>query len=244
MGVGLYSNRDHSVMDNCIIISDTHAPYQHRDTMRFLETIKDEYDIKIAKHVGDVVDNHTGSFHPIEYGCMSAQEEHLKAKKFVQELNDLFPVMDISLGNHCQMSARKAKEAMIPLDHLKSYNDMYEINGWNWNDRDYFKVDSFNKCLMVHSMSVNTLTNAKTHSHHSIQGHHHGRFGIEYFADTEVLRWSMSVGCLIDPHSPAFNYGKGNTNNRPVLGCGGIIENRPVLIPMQLRKSGRWDGRV
>ena len=143
------------------------------------------------------------------------------------------------------MTARKDKQAEIPMDHIKSYNDMYDLDdGWKWVDKDYFKVDKYNNCLMVHSMSKNTLSNARTHSHHSIQGHHHGTFGIEYFADTEVLRWSMTVGCLIDTNSPAFNYSKGYTNNKPIIGCGAIIEDRPLLIPMQLRKSGRWNGKV
>lgn len=231
-------------MRNTIFISDTHAPFNHRDTLRFLEAIKDAYDIKVAKHVGDVVDNHFSSFHPVEYGTLSAKDEHRKAKRFVQELNELFPVMTISLGNHCIMSARKAKVADIPLEHLKSYNAMYEIKGWTWSDKDYFKVDKYNKCLLVHAMSRNTLINAKTHSHHSVQGHYHGTFGIEYFADTEVLRWSMTVGCLIDTNSPAFNYAKGYTNNKPIIGCGVVIEDRPILVPMQLRKSGRWNNKL
>ena len=70
-------------MDNCIIISDAHAPYTHRDTLPFLAAIKDAYDIKIAKNVGDVVDNHSSSFHPIEYGTLSGEEEHKQAKKFI-----------------------------------------------------------------------------------------------------------------------------------------------------------------
>jgi hypothetical protein len=231
-------------MDNVIFISDTHSPYQHKDTLKFLEAIKWEYDIKIAKHVGDVVDNHFSSFHPIEYGTLSAKDEHLQAKKFVQALHELFPIMTISLGNHCIMSSRKAKMADIPLDHLKSYNDMYEIDGWKWVDKDYFKVDKYNNCLMVHAMSKGTLNNAKTHSHHSVQGHYHGTFGIEYFADTEVLRWSMTVGCLIDTDNPAFNYSRGYTNNKPIIGCGLLIDNLPVLQPMQLTKSGRWNNRL
>ena len=121
---------------------------------------------------------------------------------------------------------------------------MYEIGGWDWTDKDYFKVDQYNHCLMVHNMSKSTLSNAKTHSHHSVQGHFHGTFGIEYFADTEVLRWSMTIGCLIDTHSPAFNYSRGYTNNKPVIGCGALLEDRPFLIPMQLRKSGRWNGKL
>ena len=231
-------------MDNCLFISDIHAPYNHRDTLPFLAAIKDAYDIKLAKNVGDVVDNHAGSFHPIEYGVLSAKEEHLAAKRFIQRLHKLFPEMTISLGNHCQMSYRKAKAAEIPLDHIKSYNDMYEIDNWVWTDKDFFKVDKYNDCLMVHSMSKATLTNAKNHSHHSVQGHHHGTFGIEYFADTNYLRWSMTVGCLIDTSSPAFNYSKGYTNNKPIIGVGALVDNLPILIPMQLTKSGRWNNKV
>lgn len=229
-------------MNNTIVISDIHAPYHHPDTLAFLTAIKDDYEIVDAKCVGDIVDNHTGSFHPIEYGTHDGRTEHLLAKRFVKALNKVFPIMTISLGNHCIMTERKAKLAGIPLDHIKGYNEMYEIEGWDWVFKDYFKVDKYNNCLMVHAMSVNTLTNAKTHSHHSLQGHHHGTFGIEYFADTEVLRWSMTVGCLIDTTSNAFNYSKGFTNKKPILGVGAIIENRPVLIPMQLTKSGRWNG--
>ena len=126
---------------------------------------------------------------------------------------------------------------------LKSYNNMYGVN-LNWMDKDNFKVDKYGSCLLVHSMGANTLSNARNHSHHSIQGHHHGRFGIEYFGDTEVLRWSMTVGCLVDPHSPAFNYPSKTTLNRQIIGCGGIIDNEPRLFRMQLKANGRWDGKV
>ena len=230
-------------MKNCIIISDCHSPYHHRDTLAFLEAIKYEYDIEIAKNVGDIVDNHTASFHDIEYGCLSPKDEFLQARKFCQELAEIFPEMTISTGNHCIMTHRKAKMAGISLDHIKSYNEIYGVN-WDWVDHDWFKVNEFNHCMMVHAMSKTTLTNAKTHSHCSIQGHHHGTYGLEYFADKQVLRWSMTVGCLIDPDSPAFNYAKGNTNNRPIIGCGAIVNDMPMLIPMQLRKSGRWNKRV
>ena len=175
---------------------------------------------------------------------MSTKDEHEAAYKGVQQLYEMFPEMVITLGNHCSMTHRKAKEAGIPIDHIKSYNDIYNTPGWKWTDRDYFKIDKYNHCLMVHGMSKSTLSNAKSHSHCSVQGHFHGTYGLEYFADTEVMRWSMSVGCLIDHSSPAFNYSKGYTNNKPIIGVGAIIEDRPLLIPMRLKKNGRWDNTV
>ena len=231
-------------MENTLFISDAHAPYHHPDTLQFLKAVKKKYKIKVFKCVGDLVDNHFSSFHPIEYGTLSAEEEHRQAKSFIQALNKIFPTMTISLGNHCVMTARQAQKAGIVMDHIKSYNDMYEIKGWKWVDRDYFKVDKHNHCLMVHAMSKNTLSNARSHSHHSVQGHYHGTYGIEYFADTEYLRWSMTVGCLIDTKAKAFNYSKGYTNNKPIIGVGVVVDDLPHLVPMVLNKKGRWVGTL
>jgi len=230
-------------MDNCLIISDTHFPYEHPDTFDFLEAIAWAYDIKIVKHTGDMADNHTGSFHEIEYRTLSAKDEHDKTKEKIQILYQMFPKMNVIIGNHGSMSYRKGKAAGIPEDHLKSYNEMYDVK-WNWTDRDYFKIDKYDDCLLVHSMGANTLSNSRNHSHCSIQGHHHSRFGIEYFSDTNQLRWSMTAGCLIDMHHPAFNYAAKATLNRPVIGCVGIIDNEPRLFRMRLKANGRWDGKV
>jgi len=78
--------------------------------------------------------------------------------------------------------------------------------------------------LMTHSVSANTRTNAARYSHNSIQGHHHSVFEISYYADMHQLRWAMSVGCLLDPHSVAARYAIRNVLKRPVLGCG-VIQN-------------------
>jgi hypothetical protein len=231
-------------MKNTLIISDTHFPYHHPDTFNFLEAIVDKYNIETVKHTGDMIDNHSSSFHPIEYGTLSAKEEHEMAKEAVQILYSMFPKMTVIIGNHGAMSYRKAQIAEIPLDHIKSYNDIYGTKGWKWTDKDYFNINRNEKCLLVHSMSSNTLNNASKHSFNSIQGHHHSKFGIEYFGDCEQLRWSMTVGCLINFHAPAFNYARHATLNRPVIGCGAIINDAPVLIPMRLNKGGKWNHKL
>jgi len=80
--------------------------------------------------------------------------------------------------------------------------------------------------LMVHSISTNTLNNATKLSYNSVQGHHHSIMGVERFADEGRLTWSMSVGCLLDPNSPAARYGAGAVIKRPVLGTGMILGDR------------------
>jgi len=231
------------MLNNKIIISDLHIPYQHPDAFEFLAKVADEFGLEEAYNVGDVVDNHTPSFHDTEYGCLSPQDEYITAQEMCQELAEIFPKMKVSLGNHDLLPERKAKMAGIPEDCIVDINKRYGVN-WDWARKHYFKVDPYNNCMMIHNLTANTLSNARNYSHCSLQGHHHSLFGVEYFADHETLRWSMSVGCLIDTDSPAFNYGRQQMIKRPVLGCGAIIEERPVLFPMRLKRNGRWDGCV
>lgn len=230
-------------MNNTIFISDTHAPYHHRDTIPFLEAIKDVYAIEIAKHVGDLTDNHFSSYHEIEPGALSGVEELKQAKVFVKELEELFPEMVIVEGNHDSMTLRKAKTANIPEEHIRKPNDLYEVN-WEWKEKDFFKINEDNNCLMAHSLGANTLTNARQFSHCSVQGHHHSVYGIQYAGDSNTLRWSMTVGCLINDHSPVFTYNKRTILKRPIIGCGVLIDDVPILVPLVMNKSGRWNKRI
>ena len=79
---------------------------------------------------------------------------------------------------------------------------------------------------MAHDIGSSTLNNAKVLSHHSIQGHHHGCFSLERWGDKNTLRWSMTVGCLIDERRPAFRYGSGQHKKRPILGVGMLLGSR------------------
>jgi len=230
-------------MKNTIIISDTHFPYEHRDTFPFLKALKDYWDIEDAKHTGDIVDNHFGSFHNVEQECLSAPKEHKLACKKIKKLEEIFPELTVVLGNHDILSERKAIAAGIQLPHLRSFNDRYDVN-WKWKEEDFFKVDQYNHCLLKHSISASTVNNAAKFSHCSIQGHHHSVYGIHYSSDSHTLRWSATVGCLIDAHSPAFNYDRAIVLKRAVIGCMVMVDNNPVLTPMRLTKSGRWNNII
>ena len=76
-----------------------------------------------------------------------------------------------------------------------------------------------------------------------IQGHYHTEFNITYTSNPMSLHWSMMVGCLINDDSLAFAYNKINSA-RVILGCGIIINGQPKLLPMVLKKGGRWNGIV
>lgn len=76
------------------------------------------------------------------------------------------------------------------------------------------------KCLLTHTISSNTRNNASKFAYNSIQGHWHSEFCISYYADTSLLRWSMTQGSLMDPRSLAARYAKTSVLKRGILGCG------------------------
>lgn len=84
--------------------------------------------------------------------------------------------------------------------------------------------------LLVHTLGASTLANATKFSHNSIQGHHHSIQGVERYADKGKLRWSMTVGCLLDPHSPAATYASRAVLKRPILGCGMLLGGRGNIL--------------
>lgn len=230
---------------NTLFISDTHAPYHHRDALNFIAAVADVYDIDVFKHTGDLVDHHFSSFHDVEPGTLSPEQEMKGAIKFAQQLDEIcLGELTITVGNHDAIPLRKAKAAGLTAGAIRDYNDMYNVD-WNWVDKDYFKIANGQKCLLTHSISTSTKGNAQKFSHCSVQGHHHSEYGIEYAADTETLRWSMTVGCLIDPHHRAFDYASKAVVKRPILGMGALLDDSvPILIPMTLKKNGRWNGKL
>lgn len=75
---------------------------------------------------------------------------------------------------------------------------------------------------MFHAWSASFIQNAKK-AHNSIQGHYHSKAAVVYYGDGELLRWHMTVGCLIDHKAPAFRYAKGD---KPIIACGVILSDK------------------
>lgn len=232
-------------MQRTLFISDTHIPYQHPDAFDFLYALQDYYQFTRIAHVGDIVDNHYPSFHEKEPGCYGGSEEIEMSRYYLNKLESIFPKMIISNGNHDILAKRKANTAGVPLEWVSEPNKVYNLKGgWDWAPSHMFSLDNGQDCLLVHSLGANITSNARLFSHCSVQGHHHGVFGVQYFADHKNIRWHMSVGCLIDPRSPAFLYDKKRLTSRPILGCGIEVGGVPYLVPMHLKTNGRWNGKI
>ena len=231
-----YTNKDLEEHDNSriLVISDLHAPYQHKDALRFLEGLHKRYDFTRIISVGDEQDISAASFHDYDADLFSAGHELKEAQKVLQELEQLFPRMDIMSSNHGDLYYRKAKANGIPLHVIKSYNDVLGVgDGWVWHPDLIVDLPTNEKVYFCHGKSANGLKLSQNMGMNAVQGHYHNSFNIQYWSSPLALHWSMQVGCLIDDKSLAMSYNK-LTVNRPIIGCGVIIDGIPQLEAMPL----------
>lgn len=228
---------------NVLFISDTHFPYHHRDVFDFLDHVRRKHSTEVSVSVGDIVDNHYPSYHEIEPGTYDGETELKLARKNLQTLEQIFPELWITEGNHDALPLRKAKTAKIPEGHIRDYNEVFGVGeGWHWVRQLMLKADG-GDVLVTHSVGSNARSNAVRFSFSSVQGHHHSEYGCHWYADNAQLRWHMSVGCLADINAPAMNYARRAVLKRPILGCGVLNSGVPILEPMVLNSRGRWVGR-
>lgn len=212
-----------------LVISDLHAPYNDPDALEFLQTLKDRYDFTRIISVGDEQDISQASFHDSNVDMLSAGHELIEAQKVLQELEKMFPRMDIMSSNHGDLYYRRAKHHGIPLHVIKSYNDVLGVgDGWQWHSDLIVRLPTDEDVYFCHGKSQNGLKLSQNMSMNCVQGHYHNSFNIQYWSSPRALYWSMQVGCLIDDKSLAMSYNK-LTVNRPILGCGVIIDGVPSL---------------
>lgn len=225
-----------------LVLSDQHMPHEHPDMFKFLAAIKKKYKPTLIVNIGDEVDSHSMSFHDSDQDLQSAGDELNSASKKIKQMEKLFPSMILVDSNHGSMAIRKLKHHGVPLKFLATQQQIYGVsNKWQWVNDLYVRLPNGQTCYFVHGISKDGKKLAAQRAINVVMGHYHTEFRIDYISNPADLLWSMQVGCLIDKKSLAFAYDKLNLT-RPVLGTGIIINSEPRLIPMRLRKNGRWCG--
>lgn len=231
--------------DSILVIPDIHAPYHHPDTLRFLQLVRDTFCPDLVVSLGDELDYHALSFHDSDPNLDSAGPELERAKVFMRELHAEFPQVLVCHSNHGSMTYRRAKAHGIPTQMIKRYRDViFPEHGapeWSWA-YGWRVYTPMGEVLFKHQAST-VITEAAHNSCNLVVGHMHGSFNIEYRASSASLYYGMTCGSLIDKDSLAFAYGK-NSANKPIVGCGMILNGRPLLLPMILDINGRWIGRL
>jgi len=230
--------------NECILlISDMHIPYHHLDTFEFLEYLKDKYKPTRVICLGDELDKHSLSFHDSDPDLHSAGHELSESLKYIKQLEELFPELDILESNHGSLIWRKAKSSGIPKHYIKTYNEVLGVSDkWEWHFDLTIKLPNGQDCYLHHGKSQDVVKLSQTMGMNAVQGHYHETMKSQYWGNPTNLYWGLQIGCLIDNKSLAFSYNNCNLK-RPVVGTGLIINSLPVLEPMVLDHNGRWIGR-
>jgi predicted phosphodiesterase len=224
-----------------LILSDQHIPYNHPEMLDFLKAVKQKYKPTRIVNIGDELDHHNMAVsHDSDPDLPNAGDEHKIALKTIKQLENLFPKMDLVHSNHGSMAYRRAFASGIPKAYIKDYNDFLEVGkGWKWHE-DLILDTPTGKVYFCHGKVANITKLVQQYGMSCVQGHYHSQFKIEYVSRPDALTWGLQVGCLVDKDSLAMAYGR-IFKDRPIIGCGIIIDGLPKLLPMRLTKGGSWD---
>ncbi len=222
------------------IIADTHEPFTHKDYRNFCYETFNKYKVTKIVHIGDEVDNHALSYHEHDPNGHGPAREAELAQDAMDKWYKTFPNVDVIVGNHSALPYRKATTMGIPNKFIKAYEEIWEApKGWKWmmdTEIDHVKY--------THGTGVSGQNGAINLAIRQRQpvviGHIHSFGGVNYHASSNDLIFGMNVGCGIDTHAYAFQYGK-NFVNKPTLGCGVVINGMDAIFtPMKLGKKYEW----
>lgn len=230
--------------DIILCIGDLHCPFQHIDAFAFLAEIK-----KVCKPtriilMGDEIDGNSFSFHNADPDLFSPGDELERAIIEMKNLYKLFPRADVLESNHGSLFTRKLKAFGLPLRILKSHNDIIGApKQWKWHFDMHIKLPNGQMLYLHHGKTGRFTGLSKTMGCNSIQGHFHGRFGVDYWSNGRDVHFDAFSGCLIDAEEMAFEYGRNNLP-QPILGSVIIKDSVAIPIPMRVDSKNRWVGYI
>jgi predicted phosphodiesterase len=219
---------------NVLIIADTHIPFEHPDYMKFCKDVQTKERCGTVVHIGDVVDNHSISYHEHDADLWSPLHEMQAADKVLKKWFKAFPDVKVVRGNHDALVDRKAKTVGLPRRCFKPYRDIWDFPE-GWEDDFHFEIDSV---IYQHgtgsSGKLAHLNRAISNRASTVVGHMHSFAGIAYTASPRDCIFGMNVGSGIHNKSLAFAYGK-DFPHKPIVSCGVVYHgDNPRLFRMRL----------
>lgn len=231
------------IYNSILVISDMHHPYGHPDMLDFLKAVKRKYTPDLVVCIGDEVDFHDSSFHDSDPDLDSAGVELDKAIQALTPIYKLFPKVTVVESNHGSMVMRKALVGKIPRKAIKGYNEILDAPaGWRWVFDCVYNTP-IGPVYFCHGKTGTPGRLASLYGMSAVQGHFHEKAQITYISTPEKLMFDAHTGCLADDKSLALGYNKINAK-RPIVSLIVIVNGVPQIVPMILKKGGRWTGKL
>lgn len=227
-----------------LVIPDLHAPFVHKDALRFCLELKREFKTDTVVLLGDEIDSHAVSNYQADPDGLSAGKELEDAVECLKEWYAAFPRAFVCMSNHTMRPWIKMYGAGLPRRLQPKLREVLEApDGWRWAEHWRIGNVVYEHGDAIQGGEFPHATAMKRNMVSTCIGHHHGRFGVQWARTPHVMVFGMALGCLIDETSYAFAYGK-KSKVKPILGAGVVLENQPMLAKMLLTPSGRWRGVI
>ncbi len=96
-------------MSRVLIIGDTHVPFEKKGYIEFCLEVKKKWKCNKVVHIGDLVDNHSISYHEHDPDGLSPEDEMRLADKHLESWYKAFPKVSLCRGNHDSLVDRKTR---------------------------------------------------------------------------------------------------------------------------------------
>jgi len=222
-------------MKNTLVLGDTHLPFEHKDYLAFCKRIHKGYKCQAVVHIGDLVDNHSISYHEHDPDGWSPTDEMKETDKHLKPWFKAFPELSLCRGNHDNLVDRKGKTVGLPKRCFQSFRDIWGLPD-KWIDDFEFIVD--NVCYEHFATGeYGYIRRARENCMSTVTGHAHSAAGVGWVVTERDIWFGMGVGCGLDRKKYAFAYGK-KFKKKPVLGCGVVSTNKygsnAQFVPMKM----------
>lgn len=220
---------------NVLAFSCPHLPFVDARYLGFLKDTQDKFGCGQVVCVGDLVDNHSISYHEHNPDSPNPKEEIRRAKKILSEKwFGAFSELKICKGNHDILAARKAITYGLASEFIRSFEEIYDLpKGWDyaWNH---------NICGVRYEHGEGYgggrphMVAAVKNRRRTVIGHWHSKLEVGYDTNDKDSIWGMVVGCGIDRMNPAFWYGRA-FKDKPVLACGVVLDAGRMAFPVPMK---------
>lgn len=220
--------------NNVLVIGDTHLPFVRKGYLEHCMEVQRRFNCGTVVHIGDLLDNHYSSYHETDPDGKSAKDELDLAKELLVDWKKAFPEVKICIGNHDSLpTTRKAKSAGISSAWLRSYSEVLDLPGW-----DFQITHEVNGVLYIHGTGSSgdkaAMNRALNFRKSVVQGHIHTVANVNWNVSEIDKVFAMQVGCGIDDKTYAMEYARFNTK-KSVISCGVVIDGKlPIVVPMEL----------
>ena len=226
----LVANHRASQVENVLVIGDIHCPFELEGYRDFCYAQYLKFNCNRVIFIGDIIDQHYSSYHETDPDGLGGGDELAYAKKQLAAWYKLFPVAEVTAGNHDDLIIRKAFSSGVPKEWIKGFSEVLGTPGWTFvkevvsNDVRYIHGHKSGKPRMA----------AKRDMLSTVSGHFHTDFYLEYNNGIGKSVFGMAVGCGIDTTSYAMGYMKGGKTE--ALGCAVVLNDGtlPILLPMPI----------